>query len=210
MDKNQPPTTSLLKEKSTTPLRFRYNPAQTHKYNLRSCVPTLWNQQPSFHHRATQQFTAAATAAHLFTPVVNHVYRPDGKKETIDTLLQGSDQDIWTQSLSNEWGRLAQGNDKGVLATDTIDFIHKDKVPRNRDITYATFVLDYQPLKTELHRVRITVDGNRLAYNADAGAPAENMLETKILVNSTISDAKKGAQFMSADLKDFSSNSHGW
>ena len=42
-----------------------------------------------------------------------------------------------------------------------------------------------------------------MTYNADAGAPAANMLETKILVNSTISDAKQGARFMSADLKDF-------
>ena len=29
------------------------------------------------------------------------------------------------------------------------------------------------------------------------------MLEMKLLVNSVISDAKDGAQFMSADLKDF-------
>ena len=47
------------------------------------------------------------------------------------------------------------------------------------------------------------MDGDKLTYNADAGAPAENMLETKILVNSTISDANRGARFMSADLKDF-------
>ena len=38
---------------------------------------------------------------------------------------------------------------------------------------------------------------------SDAGSPAANLLETKILVNSTISDARKGAWFMSADLKDF-------
>ena len=67
------------------------------------------------------------------------------------------------------------------MATDTIDFIHKGEIPHNRDITYATFVLDYRPLKTEPHRVRITVGGDRLTYNADAGAPAANMLETKIL-----------------------------
>ena len=73
----------------------------------------------------------------------------------------------------------------------------------NRDITYATFVLDYQPLKTEPHRVRITVVSDKLSYNADVGAPAANILETKILINSTISDAKKGAQFMLVDLKDF-------
>ena len=201
VEKSNPPTSTILQEKSTTPLRFRHQPTATNRYNLRSRVQAPWNTQSSFRHRATQALTAAA--AHLSTPTVNHIFRPDGRKETIDSVLQGSDRDIWRQSLSNEWGRLAQGNDKGVLSTDTIDFIHKNEVPSNQDITYATFVLDYRPLKSEPHRVRITVGGDRLTYNADAGAPAANMLETKILVNSTISDAKQGARFMSADLKDF-------
>ena len=42
-----------------------------------------------------------------------------------------------------------------------------------------------------------------MTYNADAGSPAANMLETKIIINSTISNAHRGARFMSADLKDF-------
>ena len=37
----------------------------------------------------------------------------------------------------------------------------------------------------------------------DAGSPTANMLETRLLVNSTILDAHNGACFMSADLKDF-------
>ena len=51
--------------------------------------------------------------------------------------------------------------------------------------------------------MRITVGGNQLSYQANVGSPAANMLETKVLVNSTISDAKRGARFMSTDLKDF-------
>ena len=150
------------------------------------------------------------TAQHLFQLCVNHIYRPNGKKETIDTLLKGSDREIWNRSLSNEWGRLAQGNDNGVSPTDTIDFIIQEQVPKGRDVTYATFVVDYRPLKSEPHRVRITVGGDRLTYTADAGSPAANMLETKILLNSVISDATKGARFLSADLKDFfSRNPHG-
>ena len=188
-----------LQQHSTTPQRVRIRNEPTHKYNLRSRTTLPWNDQQSFRSRATQQLVAI----HLFQPVVHHIYRPDGKKETIDTLLQGSDRKIWTQSLSNEWGRLAQGNDNGVVSTDTIDFIHKEEVPDGRDVTYATFVLDYRPLKSEPHRVRITVGGDKLSYTADAGSPAANMLETKVLVNSTISDAHKGAKFMSADLKDF-------
>ena len=125
------------------------------------------------------------------------------KKETIDSILQGSDRKIWTQSLSNEWGRLAQGNNNGVQSTDTINFIQSHEVPKNKNVTYTSFVLDYWPLKLEPNRVRITVGGDRLNYTLDAGSPAENLLETKLLINSTISDASKSAQFMSADLKDF-------
>ena len=47
------------------------------------------------------------------------------------------------------------------------------------------------------------IGGNRLTYTADTGSPAASLLETKILLNSTISDVHKGARFMSMDLKDF-------
>ena len=87
-------------------------------------------------------------------------------------MFQGSTQHVWVKSISNEWGRLAQGNDNGVSSTDTIDFIHKHEVPQDRDIIYATFVLDHVPLKTEMHRVRITVGGNRLSYMDDSGSHA--------------------------------------
>ena len=49
----------------------------------------------------------------------------------------------------------------------------------------------------------MVVGGDRLDYFDDSGSPAASLLETKILINSTISDADKGAKFMSADLKDF-------
>ena len=137
------------------------------------------------------------------THVAYHIFHPDGKKETIDTILQGSDCHIWTQSFSNEWGCLAQGKDAGVRSTDTIDFIHKHEVPVGRDITYATFVINYRPLKSKPHRIRITVAGDKLSYPFDTGSPAASLLETKILIKSTISDAKKGVPFMSADLKDY-------
>lgn len=80
-------------------------------------------------------------------PRVNHIYNEvTDKNETIDTLLRGKNGDVWLRGLSNEFGRLAQGNDYGVIATDIIDFIHKEEVPIGRDITYAAFVCDYRPL----------------------------------------------------------------
>ena len=112
--------------------------------------------------------------------------------------------DIWNRALSNKWGCLAQGNVHGVKGTDTIDFIGRHEVPKGRKVTYATFVLDYRPLKNKKYRVRITVGGDRLEYEGDAGSPAANMLETKILLNSIISDASRGARMLCADIKDFS------
>ena len=47
------------------------------------------------------------------------------------------------------------------------------------------------------------VGGDKLPYKADAGSPASNLIKTKILVNIILSDAYKGAKFLSCDLKDF-------
>ena len=51
--------------------------------------------------------------------------------------------------------------------------------------------------------MRLTVGGDRLSYPSDARSPAASLIEAKVLFNSTISDADKGARFISADIKDF-------
>jgi hypothetical protein len=81
-------------------------------------------------------------------------------------------------------------------------FKGKSEVPQNKKVTYANFICDYRPLKTEPHRVRLTVGGDKLDCEYDAGSPAASLLESKLIMNSTISDAHKGARFLSADLKD--------
>jgi hypothetical protein len=136
-------------------------------------------------------------------PKASHIYNDKGKKEKIGSLLKGKDKHIWSQATSNEFGRLAQGNDAGVKSTDTIKFIPKHEVPSNRHCTYATFVCDHRPLKFEPVRVRIVVGGDKLIYNDDSGSPAAGLLEAKVMFNSVISDAKHGARFCTADLKYF-------
>ena len=64
-------------------------------------------------------------------------------------------------------------------------------------------VCDCRPLKEEMHCVRITVDRDRLTYNDDASSPATDMLETKTLFNSIMFNARKGARFMTLDIKDY-------
>ena len=142
------------------------------------------------------------TASNLFTLQANHIYNEHGGRETIDSLRK-KDPDVWNRALSNEWGRLAQGNIYGVTSTDTIQFISKSDLPKGATTTYASFVCDKRPLKPEPNRVRIVVGGDRLTYGDDAASPATDLLETKVLLNSTISEAHKGARFISADLKDF-------
>ena len=48
-------------------------------------------------------------------------------------------------------------------------------------------VCDHRPLKTEKYRCRLVVGGDKLPYDDDSTALAANLLETKLLSNSTIS-----------------------
>ena len=111
--------------------------------------------------------------------------------------------------MSNEWGRLSQGNDHGIKGTDTLVYIQNKEIPKDRKLIYGSCVCDYRPLKDKKWRVRLIVGGEKLPYELDASSPAANMLEKKILANSVISDTGKGAQFLSCGLKNFSCHADG-
>ena len=100
---------------------------------------------------------------------MHNVYDKSGQKQTLAKVRAGTEAKKWERALSNECGRLAQGNDAGIAGTDTIQFIWRQDVPSDKRVTYDTFVLDYRPLKTEKYRVCITVGGDRLEYELDAG-----------------------------------------
>ena len=63
-------------------------------------------------------------------------------------------------------------------------------------------VCDYRPLKEEKFRVRLTIGGNKMEYDNETVLPTANLINKKNLVNSTTSDANKGARFMSVNIKD--------
>ena len=122
---------------------------------------------------------------------------------SIDALInRDNGEKICQPTLSNEWVRLAQGNDAGVKHMDTITFIPKNDVPMENKVMYASFVCNHRPLKDEKWRIRLVVGGDQLEYYSDPGSPATDLTETKILLNSVISDAKHGARFASMNLKD--------
>ena len=61
----------------------------------------------------------------------------------------------------------------------------------------------YCPLKTDPHRIFLVAGSDSLDYVSDARAHTALLIETKLLINSRISEAKNGAKLMTCDLKDF-------
>ena len=112
-------------------------------------------------------------------------------------------QEIWGKGFTKEIGRLAQGIPGVVEGTDTLDFIAKHEIPDDRwqDVTYARIVCNYRPEKSDPHRVRITVGGNRINYPDDCGTPTADLMSVKLLLNSVISTP--GARFMTMDISNF-------
>ena len=143
-----------LQQHSNKAMNQWYQQIKNHKYNLRSQKQSSFQQNCTLlnntgPNRFKQLTLQKLTAQQVFTLKSFHIFQSNGKKETIDTVLNGNDKEIWEEALSNEWGRLVRSNKYGVRSTDIIEFITKEQVPKGRDITYATFVLDYCPLKEE-------------------------------------------------------------
>ena len=114
----------------------------TNRYNLRSKL-----YPSSFRYRAT----CSLLAQQIFsTPTISHIYDNSGKRQSIDRLINGSDKETWTKSLSMELGRLSQGNVHGVQSTDTIEFILQQDVPANEKVTYAQCVCNHRPLNQKI------------------------------------------------------------
>ena len=136
---------------------------------------------------------------------VNHIFNEQGMKMNIDTLLAGPEtRKVWMPATENELGRLSQGFKQRVKVQDAINFIYYKDVPKDRKVTYANFICDYHPLKSEKFRVRLTLGGDKLDYPDATTSPTTSLLETKLLINSVISDHKlHNAKLCLMDLKDF-------
>jgi hypothetical protein len=110
----------------------------------------------------------------------------------------------WTYSYGNEIGRLAQGMPGQNTGTNTIHFIPRDGVPRERakDVTYGLITCLIRPEKIDKpNRTRLVAGGDRVHYPGNAGTPTANLITVKHLINSII--LTTGAKFMTMDIKDF-------
>ena len=117
-------------------------------------------------------------------------------------LPRGPDKDIWKTSLTNDLGRLAQG--VGTImstGTNTVFFIPRSAIPAGRTVAYSQLFANIRPHKTETHRVRVTVDGNRLDFPGGTTTNCARLTTTKCLFYSTISTP--GACFITLDNNNF-------
>ena len=122
-------------------------------------------------------------------PISNKSYLlPQSKNETITSIIIIPNKNFWLCAIRNELGRWAQGNDHGFHFTDTTYFIFISEVPNDRSDTYEPFVRNYKPLKSEPHFLYCVAGGYKLDYPDDPGSPSAPLVDTKLLLNSTITD----------------------
>jgi hypothetical protein len=108
----------------------------------------------------------------------------------------------WEHSFAKEIGHLTHGVGPCILTgTNTIFFIPKAEVPKDRKVTYGHICVNIGPQKTEPHRTRLTVRGNLIQYPNDVSTPTADLTTAKLLFNSVISTPN--AKFLAADIKYF-------
>jgi hypothetical protein len=107
----------------------------------------------------------------------------------------------WDRAAANKCGRLAQGVGRRIEGSNNIYVMPRSAVPPNKTVTYGRFVVDVQPNKEEIHRVRLTAGGNLIRYDGDVSTRSADLTTSTCLWNSVISTP--GAKYMCLDVKNF-------
>lgn len=82
-----------------------------------------------------------------------------------------------------------------------IFYIRKKQIPTSIKVTYANEVCNYRPLKDDTYRVRLTVGWDKLPYPNDAGSPAANITEYKLMINNILSTT--GEKIITINIKEY-------
>ena len=118
-----------------------------------------------------------------FCEMANSVLGENGELLEYRHLIENpKTRETWTHSYGNELGRLAQGMPGRVNGTDTIFFIPRHSVPKERakDVTYGLITCLIRPEKIdEPNRTRLVAGGDRVHYPFDAGTPTADLLTVK-------------------------------
>ena len=124
----------------------------------------------------------------------NAVTDPDtGKQLEYKQLISHPNSHLrqtWQHSSANEFGRLAQGVGGCIAGTETIKFIQYHEMPKNRQPTYAHFVCEVRPQKTEKEQTRLTVGGNLIDYPDPVTTHRCDLVMFKMHINSTLLQTK--------------------
>ena len=143
--------------------------------------------------------TASADILHTANSVIDPI---TGDSLEYRHLRQGPDRALWLNAAANELGRLTNGvGSQMPTGTQTMRYIPIEELPPGRVATYSRIVASLRPNKTETHRIRLTVGGNRIHYEGNKSTPVATLETVKLLLNSVLSTPD--AQFCTADIKDF-------
>ena len=138
-----------------------------------------------------------------YFPQTNAVIDPvTGASLDYRKLSQGPDKAVWIQACANEIGRLGHGlKDSDIKGTNTLRFIKHSDLPTGRTATYLRIVATIRPQKTETHRVRFTVGGDKIDYPGDVSTPTADMTTAKLVFNSVLSTPN--AKMACFDISNF-------
>jgi hypothetical protein len=154
---------------------------------------------PILHRYPLRSHALANYCTHQANAVIDDI---TGQSLEYRALSTGPDKELWIRSLANDLGRLAQGiGTRKPFGTNTIFFIKRQAVPKDRKVTYGRLVSSIRPTKAEIHRVRVTVGGDKLDYAGVTSTQCASLTTTKCHLNSTISTPD--AKYMVLDIKDF-------
>ena len=156
----------------------------THFYNLRPKPHRLTN--------AVLQTNPTALA--------NAIYNPESGSMLEYRQLLKKDPQTWHLSMANEIGRLAQGIGNRINGTNTIQFIQKVNIPKDKKVTYAHVIADYRSLKSEPFQTQLTIGGNLLHCNETTKTDCATLPTIKTLFNSIMSTP--GCWFATGNIKN--------
>ena len=150
-------------------------------------VPIIKNLQPQY---PTKHKGMLEDPFRLIQSANSVVDPSTGKQLEYKQLINHPDRKLrqtWQCSSANEFGSLAQGIGGRIEGTDTIKFLRYHEMPKNHCPTYARFVCEIRPQKTEKERTRLTVGGNLINYPDTVTTRTCDLVTFKMHINSTLS-----------------------
>jgi hypothetical protein len=162
-----------------------------HHYPTRSTRPdqaTRLQNQSHFSGAAVQSLIDAEHIQHYANAVIDPTTRRVLSYE--DLIKDPKTRDLWSNAMTKELARLAQGLDELTEGTSTVFYMSHEEInniPKDHTITYARTVIAFRPQKANPNRVRITVGENLITYPAEVTTRTADMVTSKILWNSVVS-----------------------